>query len=316
MERYNALVIDTVNLAYRAKAKPEEDSILTLGGKPAYKETACNFINYIESLKRDYLHYDGEVYLLIDNYFSRADLQSSFLFADRKQLDEAYKATRKKANKEFYNTVNLLRYYYIVGPKSYHTIRIDNLEADDLVKPLLSGKLKDKRCLLVTTDLDWCRYLGPNVDWIPDFARGPETAEEVSRDLGFKISEKNLVIYKAFFGDSSDNIPAISRSTASNIEQVKKLMDMAEYYEQLILFSRDEDKVREYSILEDIHKDEKRFIVNIQLISTIPCAESHIDSVCTEGRDAETLYKVIREALGLDKSAPKFVFGDIKRPRK
>lgn len=315
MERYNALIIDTVNLAYRTKSK-SEDSLITLGGKPAYKESACNFINCVEQLKKDYLHYDGEVYLLIDNYFSRADLQSSFLFADRKQLDEAYKSTRKKANKEFYNTINLLRYYYMVGPAEYHTIRIDDLEADDLVKPLLNGRLKDQRCLLVTTDLDWCRYLGPNVDWIPDFSKGPETAEDVSANLGFKISERNLIIYKAFFGDDSDNIPAISKATSSNIEQVKKLMNEVEYLEQLILFSRDEDKVAEYPVLADIHKDEKRFIVNVQLISTIPCSESHIESVCTTGRNVETLIQVLKESLGLIKVSPKFVFGDVRRPRK
>ena len=315
MERYDSLIIDTVNLAYRTfHVKDEEPKLVAK--KPVFKESICSFIRAVEDLKNKYLAYDGHIYLLIDNYFSRADLQSTFLFADRKQLDEAYKATRKKENREFYNSINFIRYYYLIGPDFYHTIRIDGLEADDLVKPLLSSDCRDKRCLMITNDLDWCRYLSDKVDWLPDLSRDPETRGDVSLRLGFPCTEKNLIIYKAFFGDESDNIPHISKHTKENTQQFLQLLDRVEYPEQLVLLSRDRDRLEEYPILKDIASNEARFLVNIQLVSTIACKTDHLLSHVTTGRNAETLYKVTREAIGLDNDSRKFTFGNIKRPRR
>lgn len=315
MERYDSLIIDTVNLAYRTfHAKDEEPK--PVAKKPVFKNSICDFIRTVETLKDKYLAYDGQIYLLIDNYFSRADLQSTFLFADRKQLDEAYKQTRKKENREFYNSINFIRYYYLIGPEIYHTVRIDGLEADDLLPPLLKSDCKDKRCLLITTDLDWCRYLNDNVEWLPDLSRDPETREDVSLRLGFPCTEKNLIIYKAFFGDESDNIPRISRHSKENTQQFLELLDQVEYPEQLILLSRDRDHSERYPILKDIAVNEARFLVNIQLISAIPCKTNHFLSHKTTGRNAETLYKVTREAIGLDNDSRKFTFGNVRRPRK
>ena len=318
MEKYNSIIIDTVNLAYKVFEKGDETPKL-LAKKLVFKKSVCNFINAVEELKKKYLHYDGQIYLLVDNYFSRADLQSTFLFADRKQLDEAYKATRKKENKSFYNSINLIRYYYLIGPPEYHTIRIDGLEADDLVKPLLISECKDQRCLMITNDLDWCRYLGPNVNWLPDLAREPETKEDVSLRLGFEVNEKNLIIYKALFGDDGDNIPATSRHSKENLDQFSKLIEIAEYPEQLILLARNKDNLQNYPILEDITggiDKEKRYLINVQLVSSIACTPDHLKSCLTSGRYAETLYKVVREALGLDTTNQEFVFGNVKRPRK
>ena len=318
MERYDSLIIDTVNLAYKVFEKDNESPKL-IAKKLVFKKSVCNFIRTVEELKKKYLHFDGQVYLLIDNYFSRADLQSTFLFADRKQLDEAYKATRKKENKSFYNSINLIRYYYLIGPSEYHTIRIDGLEADDLVKPLLSSRCKDQRCLMVTNDLDWCRYLGEGVDWLPYLDGEPETKEDVSQRLGFEANEKNLIIYKSFFGDESDNIPATSRHSKENTAQFLELINTVEYPEQLIMLARDKEKVERWPILEDISGSvdkEKRFLINIQLVSSIACTTDHLESCLTTGRFAETLYKVVRESIGLDVPAQEFVFGNVKRPRK
>ena len=318
MEKYNSLIIDTVNLAYKVFEKENETPKL-LAKKLVFKKSVCNFINTVEELKKKYLHYDGQVYLLIDNYFSRADLQSTFLFADRKQLDEAYKSTRKKENKSFYNSINLIRYYYLIGPADYHTIRIEGLEADDLVKPLLNSECKGQRCLMVTNDLDWCRYLGDGIDWLPYLNEEPETKGDVSQRLGFEANEKNITIYKALFGDESDNIPATSRHSKDNTNQFLELIKIVEYPEQLVMLSRDKDKVAQYPILEDISGSvdkEKRYLINVQLVSAINCTTDHLKSCMTTGRLADTLYKVVRESIGLDSSDQEFVFGNVKRPRK
>ena len=176
VKKYDAIVIDSVNFAYKT-FKINDETPVRISKKTVYKDSICNFINSVEDLKNKYLKSDGQVYLLFDNYFSRADLRSMYMFANRKELNESYKANRKKESKEFYNSLNFLRYFYLIGPSQYHTVRIDNLEADDLVKPLFEdigvadGKLS---ALLITNDLDWTRYLSDMVDWLPKLNEPPE----------------------------------------------------------------------------------------------------------------------------------------------
>ena len=74
VKRYDALVIDSVNFAYRT-FKIEGETPVRISKKTVYKDSICNFIDSVEDLKNKYLKSDGQVYLLFDNYFSRADLR-------------------------------------------------------------------------------------------------------------------------------------------------------------------------------------------------------------------------------------------------
>lgn len=315
-KKYDYLIVDSVNFAYRT-FKMKGETPLQVSKKSVYKNSICDFIRAIESLKDKYLSSEGEVYLLFDNYYSRADLRSTYMFADRKKLNESYKSNRKKESKEFYNSINFLRYYYLVGPEKYHTARIDNLEADDLVGPLLShlGVTKgDKTALLVTTDADWTRYLTFNTDWLPDLSNPPETLGDLSNKLGFKVTKDNVILYKAVFGDKSDNIPNIVPENDSTRKEFKELLGMISYPEEMILLSRDEDLRETYRILKKVSEDEKKFLVNLQLISPIPCGEDTLRIHLTVGRNAETLYNTLREVMGLVEPEG-FVFGNVKRTR-
>ena len=320
MSKYDVIIIDTVNLAYKLFNKTEEP--LLLSKKFIYKDFICNFIKSVESLESQYLHFDGEVYLLIDNYFSRADLESAFLSLNRKQIDETYKATRKKENREFYNSINFIRYYYIINSSKYHTIRIDGLEADDLVKPLVQNVLKDKSCLLITSDLDWCRYLSEKTDWLPSLKEEPETLELLKQRLQFPVTEVNLICYKALFGDKSDNVTAMLPENEENKKLFLDLIKVVTYPEQIIYMSRDEAFIERYPILKCIKANdckkipgEKRYLSNVQLVSTLSCSLEHLRKNTTTGTDNKTLIKAVREAIGLDTPKGVFVFGGVRRPR-
>lgn len=317
IRKYDCLVVDVVNFCYRTFEK-KKDLPVQVGPKLVYKESICKFITSIEDLSKKYLHSDGQVYLLFDNYYSRADLKSSFMFADRRKLDESYKETRKKENREFYNSINFLKYYYLIGPAKYHTAQITGLEADDLVKPLLSLECcKDKSCLLITTDLDWCRYLSNNpvVNWLPDLSQEPETIEDLSLQLGFSVSERNIILYKAIFGDASDNIDSMIPENEERKHQFISLLKEISYPEELILFSRDEDKREKWPILNVIATNERRYLTNLQLVSSIPCESSHLEAVLTTGRNADVLFKTVSEAIGLTDETKQFTFGNVRRPR-
>ena len=316
IRKYDNLVIDCVNFAYRTFSIKNETP-LQISKKSVYKTSICNFISSVESLKEKYLNSDGNVYLLFDNYFSRADLRSTYMFADRKKLNEAYKATRKKENKEFYNSINFIRYYYLIGPSCYHTIRIDNLEADDLVEPLFNhiGVMNgSSSALMITTDADWTRYLSEKVDWLPDFKQPPETMMDLSNKLGFKITKRNIILYKTIFGDASDNISGLVPNNEKNREEFKELLGLIDYPEKLIEMSRGLELRNRYEILKKISSNEKAFLINLQLVSPIACGVDTLKSHLTSGREAYTLYKTVREVIGID-GPQGFVFGNIKRNR-
>lgn len=326
LPKYNYIIIDSVNLAYKLFHHKEEFPT-QIGNKQIYKKSVCDFINFVEDLKSKCLLSDGEVFLLFDNYFSKADLKSMFMYSDRKKLDEAYKSNRSKDNKEFYNSLNFLRYYYLISPSMYHTVRIDGLEADDLVEPVLTkyNLFKDtsKRALMVTNDMDWTRYLSSNIDWLPNLGQQPETLVDVSNRYDFPITKNNVILYKALFGDPSDNIDPVVPFNENNLCDFKELIKVINEPEDIILMTRDEDACEKYPILKGFQvRDRKRkfenreamFKINIQLVSAIPCSIDNLNCHLTTGRNATTLLKTVREAIGLE-NYHEFVFGNVKRNR-
>jgi len=321
---YDYIIIDSVNFAYKL-FKHKEEVPVQIGKKLVYKNSICSFIRAIEDLSSQYLSDNGQVFLLFDNYFSKADLRSMFMYTDRHKLDESYKATRNKDNKEFYNSLNFLRYYYLIGPENYHTVRIDNLEADDLVEPIINkyNLFENKKTLLITSDLDWTRYLNNHIDWLPKLGENPQTVYDLSNSLGFEVNCKNMIFYKVLFGDSSDNIDAITTKNEKHFNEFLELLKFINTPEDLIIMSRDEEYCKQYTLLKDIQKPDKKrksstkealVKINTQLVTAIPCSIDSLNSHLTSGRNAESLYKTVREAIGLDQYQ-EFIFGNLKRTR-
>ena len=323
--KYDVILVDSVNFAYRT-FKPKGETPLQLSKKSVYRDSICKFIETFKELEDKYLKNDGQVYFLFDNYFSKADLRTTYMFVDRKKVEESYKANRKKNSKEFYNSINFLRYYYLIGPSQYHTLRVDNLEADDLVEPLLK-KLQifgsDKNVLMITTDEDWTRYLLPNVDWLPDLSQSPETVKGFEDRKGFKPTKNNVILYKVLFGDESDDIKGIVPLNESNFNDFVRITEVINDPSEIKLLFRDKEAWEKYPILKYFAKRDKKrkyetqepqFDINLQLVSPIPCGQSVIDSSLTTGRNADTLYHTVRNAIGLDMTT-EFTFGNIRRSR-
>lgn len=310
--RYDCLIIDTLNVAHRY-FNYEKEKPAFVSKKQVFKQSVCNFINKIEQLEKEFLHSVGEVYLLFDNMTSRADLQSSFYFADRKEAYAKYKSDRAKMSKEFYNSVNLLKYYYMVCDKRYHVVQIPRLEADDLVEPVLRNYCKNKTVLLMTNDLDWVRYLSPTVDWIPD-GENPEKVEDLSQKLGFSVTQDNIIAYKALFGDPSDNIPNIVPPRFH--EEFSRLLKELQDADDLMFIHNKDEMIEKYPLLDYVHKNPNQLRINLQLVRAIPVKDIHLKNVVVEGRDSLVSRKAVKRAIGLeDNNSSEFVFGNIRRPR-
>jgi len=308
--RYDALIIDSNNFAYRV-FNHRQEAPSYVSKKQVYKKAVCNFITKVEELKNEYLHSDGIVYLLFDNPTSRIDLQSSFYFADRKLAYAKYKKDRAKEPKEFYNSLGLLKYYYSVMPQNYVTIQLSRLEADDLVEPVLRLYCKDKNVLLVTTDYDWTRYVTDTVHWLP--SSEPEDKEALSNRLGFEVTNNSIVMMKALFGDESDNIPAVVPSSFQ--ASFKAFYADIKDPELLPILACKDENIEKYPILAYVRENERQYRINLQIVSIIKVSDKHIEAVTVKGRDSVVVQKAIREAIGMSSSKEAFVFGNIKRPR-
>ena len=318
--RYQNIIIDSVNLAYQVfKTKKEVPS--AVGQHNVYKYSVRMFLNEVRELRNKWLTPDGQVYLLFDNYTSRAEMAQMFGFMNRKEVSDTYKANRTKQPQEFYNSLNLIRYYYLHADSSHHTCRIDCLEADDLCKPIINAKCKGQTVLLVSTDLDWARMIGGDVDWLNDIHGEPMHQHDLSDELGFEVNEHTLIAYKALFGDESDNVRQITRKTKEHLEEFRKIAETLVDENDIITLARQREMSDTKTLFYDLRNvsQESHYRSNCQLVGFIPVTEGHIKEVITTGRDVQSMCKAIEDALTTNNERP-FSFGGTKggktkRPR-
>jgi len=308
--RYHNILLDVVNMAYRVFTHKQEQAN-PVGKKQVYKQSIKAFIDKVTELKEEYLHYDGHMYLLFDNPTSRIDLQSSFYFADRKKAYAKYKEDRSKEPKEFYNSLNLLKYYYLVNDPMFHTLQLQKLEADDLVEPVLRLYCKQEDNLLITNDLDWARYVDQKTHWMPKWG-SIEDGASISDRLGFPLTADALCMYKAVFGDPSDNIPAIAPGKLK--AQFSQLLSELQPTSPLELLLRGLDGYK-HPILDAIKQQERQYRINLQLVEAIPVGDTHIQKTLTTGRSATAIKEALDIVLGIKEEQSLYVFGNVKRPR-
>lgn len=316
--KYSAILVDTMNCMHRIKALNVAEPAVLVSNKYIYKSLVANFIERMRALESAYLEDGGKLYLLFDNPTSRFDLQKSFYFAQRKHLYPKYKEQRAKESKEFYNSLDLIRYYYLTNLPKYVCIQVQNLEADDLVKPVIKEYCKDDdRILMVTNDYDWTRYLALNVDWLPETNNPPQTVQDFINKKGFYPTEQSVIAYKSIFGDPADNIPQIITENAANMTEFVELYRANTFLdpESLISFSCQAEMVKRYKIIKAIRENEKQFRINIQLTATIPVSRKHLEAVTCKGRNATIVTESIETVIGLRTAKKEFVFGQLKKPK-
>jgi hypothetical protein len=312
---FDNILIDTMNLFYKVFDRDEIEK--TLNKKKVYYNSVANFIKSVNDIENKYLKAGGSVYLLFDNHDSRDELQKSFYFYGRKTLYEDYKAGRKQESKAFYYSLDLIKYYFLVKESKYKVLQIQNLEADDLVKPILEWHTKKSDFnLMISNDYDWSRYLTDKTLWLPRLDEEPKDDSDFFAKKGFQPTETNVVVYKALFGDKSDNIPSLEVENKKNYASFVDMILNNEFTDatQVIRYSHhDPNRVR-YPFLEKIKELETQFRINVQLISNIKVSESHIELSMCKGRDSKQIVSTIEKALGLKKGETHFEFG-IRPPR-
>jgi len=322
---YNAIIVDSLNLAYRILEKKHTYKTNLVNKKKVYTLLFNEFVETLRQIESKYLDPAGNVIILFDNSDSRQDLKDSFYNVKRKNLYPEYKVHRKKDNVEFYQTVDLIKYYYMVNSERYICIQIPNLEADDLVKPVLEHYVKPhESALFITNDSDWSRYISMKNHMLDHLDKEPSTSEDYALHLGFFISEMNVILYKSLFGDAADNIPQVIRKTSENFAHFldfvnkNKLQDLNE----IAIATRRADhplfKIADFKLPMSSKKEAlykiDQLLINLRLTSSFPVDIKHILAATVMGRNSTKLKEAVEKATGLLIAKKPFTFG-LKKPR-
>ena len=199
--KYDHVLIDTSNFYMRAyavnqdlTAELEDGTKIITGG--IY--TALRMANSVES---KFLKEDGKMYFLFDNCYSGDNR--------RRLIDPDYKANRTKKDDSFYRSIDILHMLLLNYKDNWCCVQREGFEADDLVDPLVKTFPADEEVLLVSNDMDWFR----SITYYCHVAKYEMKDYTIYRPVdfmekyGFPASAENVIMYKTFRGDGSDNIP-------------------------------------------------------------------------------------------------------------
>jgi hypothetical protein len=168
-------------------------------------------IDRTEKEIRKNLTKDGRLFLLFDPIpMEDLQLDKSFTYTGiRKKILPDYKANRTFS--PFYvSSMHAFKKYYAYRGPNVIEIFSDEYEADDYVEWAIGQAGEGKSVALWTTDADWARYIaeGPNfrIDMINNSFKKPYTVGDFKKEYGFLPTPAANALYKALFGDKSDNI--------------------------------------------------------------------------------------------------------------
>lgn len=200
---YKYLIIDGQNLYWRtvlgvfkniySLEEESEGEVNSIVIKEAFKR--------LENLKARFGYEDSLIYLLFDNPSSKIN--------KRKLIYKEYKHARDKKviPPVFYRILEVFQTLLQYAYNNCFLIMVEDLEADDLAKPLIDSLTfnEEDRGLVISADLDWARNITKNIDWFNYVAIYNEFS--FKEEHGFSPIGKKIQLYKAFHGDNSDNIP-------------------------------------------------------------------------------------------------------------
>lgn len=312
--KYTNLIVDVLNFAYRFVESLQYNKQKVIQSKNIYVKVFTSFVEKLREIESKYLDLNGSVYLLFDNSDSRMNLADSFYNIKRKSVYPEYKSHRKKDNIEFYNTIDFIKYYYMISEPRYKCIQIPNIEADDLVKPLLKKLKPSEFNLFITNDSDWARYLSDKNHMLSDLSSEPMSQDEYSNKVGYPISEMNIILFKSIFGDNADSIPSLLKQSKLHLAQFNELIMNKTFEDTTSIFLEAKRMSFEIFKNKEFQDNLRQFQINLQLTSPIDIDGSHLDAATVIGRNAFKLKEAIEKKTGLLVVSKKFTFG-FNRPR-
>lgn len=315
---YRTFIIDMFNLAYKKKSKIADP-----------KQTANNVINFIEEEVKQRLEPNGKIYLTFDP-LPKSDLgmEKNFKFSpDRKEINKDYKSNRVH-DEVVLTALKLLRKYYTYRGNEYLTVISSFLEADDYVEGLVNLE-EEGMIALISTDMDWARYISDRVHMINNTFDKPYTKQDFFDEKGYFPTIAAITLDKAIFGDksdciepiltkknkiykdSSDFIRALIKEASKTDVTLKDIENVFEYAQSVDLMGKAEKSHVEdiIAIISVSNNAMEAFHNNIRLIK---CRCDDVTKYITHHAVNQSYNTLIETTLGRNKSSKqKFHFGNI-----
>lgn len=305
----NNLIFDVYNIWYRVMWK-NEGNLVKVDNKMLPVKGICNFFELTDSYIKKFGAENCKVYYLFDN-------AKTTLLKNRKELDEEYKKNRKIQPDYFYDGLNMVELILKFYRDNSVIYRKQGVEADDFVLPLIDTYISEHdKVILFSTDIDWCRALLDDNERdieIMQYTRNNEilTVKTFEEKYGFKPTVTNVIFWKTFYGDESDNI----LPTISNFPKVY-FLDVISHYNNLNMFLTDVfngnisylDKGWEIKIKQC----EERMIMNWNLLSSIDLSTSELETWKIECFYKPNKLSIIYNTLGVMGTFDKRIKNDMK----
>jgi hypothetical protein len=313
---YNNLIFDAVNTGYiifnnTQHVKENISEIITFQDKRVYRFFLKNFIETVEILKNKFLDENGQIIFLFDNYESRDELNRLLRplkeSDNRRKVNKEYKSTRIRQKMEFYNTLDVVRYYYLIQTKEYHTAHIPNLEADDLIPRCLEKCLGTT--LLISNDSDWCRYMSETVHTLPDLYWNPLDRQGFIEKNGYEPLEGKIILNKILWGDQADHIDAVFPDLKPELK--KYIVEHFDDVQDFMLNASNNITTSPFVVM--IKDREADIRLAYQMLVAIPVAENHFNAIFTTGRNSSAMLKTMRKKV-YGEDPDEFQFG-VTMPR-
>lgn len=315
---YRTFIIDMFNLAYKKKSKIADP-----------KQTANNVINFIEEEVKQRLEPNGKIYLTFDP-LPKSDLgmEKNFKFSpDRKKINKDYKSNRVH-DEVVLTALKLLRKYYTYRGNEYLTVISSFLEADDYVEGLVNLE-EEGMIALISTDMDWARYISDRVHMINNTFDKPYTKQDFFDEKGYFPTIAAITLDKAIFGDksdciepiltkknkiykdSSDFIRALIKEVSKTDVSLKDVENVFEYAQSVDLIGKAEKSHVEdiIAIISVSNNAMEAFHNNVRLIK---CRCDDVTKYIIHHAINQSYNALIETTLGRNKSSKqKFHFGNI-----
>lgn len=190
------ILVDGFNLAFRCRFAPGLSELADKQGRPTGMITG--FLRSLASYRKRWAK--SNIVVCWDGSSSR-----------RKEIYADYKSNRVERQAESFDQVGFLRDLLPFIGVTQAVCPTE--EADDVIATLVSTSFEGERNLILSNDHDLLQLVGfTTLQLIPAVGARKEQlydADAVQAEYG--ISAQQFVHYRAFAGDSSDNIPGVPR---------------------------------------------------------------------------------------------------------
>ena len=193
---FDNVLIDGFNLAFRCRYAPGIADLTDSKGRPT--GIIFGFLRSLAALKRRYK--TSQIHVCWDG----SSQQRKEMFAD-------YKANRPERATESFDQIGFLR--AVLPMLGVTQAWNPQEEADDVLATLVRGSLEKQRNVILSTDRDLLQLVTPTtIVLIPESGGRKEIffdEDKVKEDYG--VSPEFMPHLRAMVGDTSDNIPGVSR---------------------------------------------------------------------------------------------------------